>query len=109
MQLFPLQKYGTSVTFSGLIFLPVLGKSGNFRGFLRSLREPRRWPGGPRSSNEVQAYPKDSKIIAHMILVKLTLPGLYFLPVFAKSGDFRGLPKEFKEPKELSRGSKEFK
>ena len=79
------------------------------RDSLKSLRRPRRWQGGPRSSNEVQSYSKDSKIKAHLKHVKLTFPGLYFLPVFGKSGDFRVLSNKFKGPKEVSRGSKEFK
>ena len=35
--------------------------------------------------------------------VKLTFPELSFLPVFGKSGVFRGLSKEFKDAKEVAR------
>ena len=57
----------------------------------------------------MQAYPNDSKNIAHPVHIGLTFSGLTFFSVFGKSGDFRGLSKEFKGPKEMSRGSKKYR
>ena len=57
----------------------------------------------------MQAYHKDYKSIVHSMLVEFTIPGLTFLPVFGKSGNFRVLLKEFKKPKEVTRAVKKNK
>ena len=51
----------------------------------------------------MQAYPKDSKNIAHPMHVELTFPGFTLFSVFGKLGDFRGLSNEIRDQEDVKR------